>query len=230
MPGFEGQVLWCANQNFSDPTGSAFHHLGEFLAAGDIAIGTGVAAPGQQIAVGHLVGAGGITITNTAPNITIDGSGVGSSTTYNGNSGSATPAAGILNVLGAGTVNVTGAGNTLTITGTGGGSGLTWNNISASQTMSVNNGYFCSGGAAIALLLPPVSAFGDTIEIVLDGSSSVTLTQGAGQTIKLANAITTVGVGGSLASTQQGDSIRLLCKTINLAWTALSVDGSWTIV
>lgn len=221
--------MWCANMNFSDPTGVGFDHLGEFLAAGDLAIGTGLAAPLQQITVGHLVGAGGITIGFSSPNITIDGSGAGTATTYTADAGSATPAANILNIVGAGGITTSGAGNTITITGSG-SSGFTWNNISASQTISVNNGYFCSGGAAIVLLLPPVSAFGDIIEIVIDGSASVQITQGAGQSIKLANTTSTPGVGGSFMSTQQGDSIRLLCKTVNLNWTALSADGSWTII
>lgn len=220
--------MWCANQNFSDPTATQFHHLGEFLAAGDLAIGTGGVAPAQQIAVGHLVGLGGITIGYSSPNITIDGTGAGTPLTVHTDGSDAVESAGAISIVGAGGITTSGSGSTITITGSGGG--MTWNNISASQTMSVNNGYFCSGGGAISLLLPPVSAFGDIIEIVIDGSASVTLTQGAGQTIKLANAITTVGIGGSLGSTQQGDSIRLLCKTINLAWTALSADGSWTIV
>jgi len=186
LPGFENQVLWCGNQCFSDPTATQFHHLGEFTTGGNLAIGTGAAAPAQQIAVGQLTGSGGIVISYVNPNINIDGSGAGGS--------------------------------------------IVWNNISVSQTMSVQNGYFCSGGGAIVLLLPPTSVFGDLLEIVIDGSASVSIHQGAGQTIKLANAITTAGVGGSLTSTQQGDSIRLLCKTPNLAWTALSADGSWTIV
>jgi len=230
MPGFDGSVMYCANMDFTDPTGLAFTHTGNFTTGGNLPIGTGAAAPAQQIAVGSLTGSGGIVISYSNPNINIDGAGAGTATTYTADAGSATPAANVLKIVGAGTVTTSAAGNTVTITGGGGGGGLTWNNISASQTMSVNNGYFCSGGGAIVLLLPPVSAFGDTIEIVIDGSASVQLTQGAGQTIKLANAITSAGVGGSLTSTQQGDSIRLLCKTANLAWTALSADGSWTIV
>lgn len=216
MPGFENQVLWCANQNFSDPTSTQFHHLGEFTAAGDLAIGTGAAAPAQQIAVGHLTGSGGIVISYSNPNINIDGSGAGTATTYDGNSGSATPAANILNILGSGGVTTTGAGNTITISVSG--SGLTWANISASQTLAVNHGYFCSGGGALSLALPAVSAIGDVIEVLLCGSTSFTITQSAGQQITLANTSTTAGVGGSLASTQQGDAIRIICRTANLLW------------
>lgn len=186
MPGFENQVLWCANQNFSDPTGTAFHHLGEFLAAGDIAIGTGGVDPAQQIAVGHLVGTGGIVIGYSSPNITINGGGAGGS--------------------------------------------ITWNVIGISQTLAVQNGYFCTSGGTLALLLPPVSVLGSTIEISIEGATGFQVTQGAGQSIKFGNQITTVGAGGSISSLSQGDSIRMVCKIANLDWVVMSSMGNLTFV
>lgn len=108
---------------------------------------------------------------------------------------------------------------------------LIWQTISASQTVAVNNGYFCvSPGGALALLLPAVSSIGDVIEIALNGSTSFTVTQGAGQSIRLGNQITTAGVGGSIASTQQGDWIRMVCMTANLSWVASALQGNLTIV
>lgn len=95
---------------------------------------------------------------------------------------------------------------------------MTWSNISASQTLAVNNGYFCSSGGALSLALPATSAVGDIIEVLLCGSTSFTVTQAAGQQITLGNTSTTAGVGGSLASTQQGDAIRIICRTANLLW------------
>ena len=186
MPGFEGQVLWCANQNFSDPTASAYHHLGEFLNLGDLAIGTGNAAPAQQIQVGHITGSGGIIVTYPGGIINIDGSGAGGS--------------------------------------------MVWQNISASQTLTVQNGYFCSGGATLSLALPAVAAVGATIIVYLIGSAGFIITQGAGQQIVLANKSTTAGVGGSIASTQQGDSITLVCQQANLTFVATFATGSLTVV
>ena len=111
------------------------------------------------------------------------------------------------------------------------GGGITWSNIAANQTLVINNGYFCSGGGALSLALPAVSAVGDTIEIVLIGSASFTVTQGAGQSITLGSITTTPGVGGSLASTQQGDSIRMVCQTANLTWIiGAGSIGNLTIV
>lgn len=229
MPGCQGQVIWGANLDFTDPTSNNFTHPGGFTAAGDLAIGTGTAPPGQQIAVGTLTGSGGIVISYVAPDINIDGAAAGTATTYQADAGTATPAAYILNVLGAGTVSTSAAGNTLTITGTGGG--ITWSNISANQTLVVNNGYFCSAGAALSLALPAVSAVGDIIEVVLIGSTSYTVTQSAGQSIRLGSVSTTAGVGGSLASTQQGDAIRLICQQANLTWViGAGAIGNLTIV
>jgi len=230
MPGFDNNynTMWCSNLNFSDPTGIQFHHPGEFIAAGDLAIGTGLSAPLAQIAIGHLVGLGGITIGFSSPNITIDGSGAGTATTYQADAGSATPAANILNILGAGGITTSGAGNTITITA--GPSGLTWNTIAASQTLAVNNGYFCTGGGALALLLPPVSVLGDTIEVYLDGSTSMQITQGAGQAIKFGNQITSGGVGGSITSTGQGDGFTMTCQVANLRWVITACMGNLTFV
>ena len=110
------------------------------------------------------------------------------------------------------------------------GGGLSWTNIGASQTLAVNTGYFCSSGGALSLALPATSAVGDVIVIVLDGSTSWTITQGAGQQIRLGNQTTTLGVGGSLASTAQGDCIYFVCRTANTLWTVINSIGNITVV
>lgn len=128
-----------------------------------------------------------------------------------------------------GGISVTYSNPNIILTVTGGG--LTWSNISASQTLAVLNGYFCSAGGALSLALPAVSAVGDMIEILLCGSTSFTITQTAGQQITLGNLSTTAGVGGSLSTTQQGDAIRLICRTANLLWICGSGSiGNFTIV
>ena len=187
MPGFDNQVMWCTNMDFTDTQATHFDHLGNFTNGGDLAIGTGNTSPSQEIEIGHLTGSGGIVISYVSPNINIDGSGAGGS--------------------------------------------LVWQNISASQTLAVQNGYFCSGGTNLSLALPAVSVVGDIIEVVLIGSTSFTITQSAGQQIILGNRQTTAGVGGSLASTQQGDAIKIICQTTNLTWVAGAGSiGNFTIV
>ena len=136
-----------------------------------------------------------------------------------------------INVLGSGGVTVTGNPGTNTLTISVSGSGMTWSTIFASQALAVNNGYICvSPGGALALSLPAVSVLGAIIEVTLDGATSFSITQGAGQSIRIGNQLTTAGVGGSLTTTQQGDTLRMVCQTGNLKWNVLSEMGNLTVV
>ena len=108
---------------------------------------------------------------------------------------------------------------------------LAWANISASQALVNNNGYICvSPGGALSLSLPATSAVGDIIEVVLDGATSWTITQGAGQQIRYGNVQSTLGAGGSVASTAQGDALKLVCVTADLRWVATSGVGTLNVV
>ena len=151
-------------------------------------------------------------------------------TQFNADVGFAVPLANIINIKGApgSGITTTASGDTIFIDLT---SVAVWHTIIASQALVVNEGYICiAPGGALSLSLPVVSAVGDIIEVTLDGSTSFTITQGAGQQIRLGNLATTAGVGGSLASSQQGDSIRMVCSVANLKWNILSSMGNPTIV
>src|SRR5216684_196731 len=104
-------------------------------------------------------------------------------------------------ITGSGGVVITNGSGTIDINGAGAGGSMIWNVIVASQTLAVQNGYICTGGATLALLLPPVSVLGDILEITIDGSAGFQVTQGAGQSIKFGNQVTTAGVGGSITTT-----------------------------
>lgn len=149
--------------------------------------------------------------------------------TVTGNSGGAVPPlAGNLTIVGSGSISVTGSPgtNTLTISDTD----VAWAVIGASQTLAINKGYVCTTGAALSLLLPPTSAVGSIIEITLDGSASFVITQGAGQQVRVGNLSTTAGVGGTITSTQQGDTIKMVCSVANLKWNVISIIGNPIIV
>lgn len=137
-------------------------------------------------------------------------------------------ASNIIYLLGTGDISVQGdpSINTLYISATG---LPTWNKISASETLQTNMGYICTGGTTLDLALPATSNVGDIIEVTLDGSTGFEITQGAGQSIKIGQAVTTTGTGGSLASTAQGDSFRMVCSVQNLRWNVLSVIGNPTV-
>lgn len=106
-----------------------------------------------------------------------------------------------------------------------------WTAIGANQTLAVNEGYICTGGGALSLALPATSAVGDEIEVALNGSTSWTITQpNAGSRIRIGTSQTTLGVGGTLASTNQGDSVRLVCVTANATWMVVSSVGNFTVV
>lgn len=96
-----------------------------------------------------------------------------------------------------------------------------WSDIGASGALVVNQGFIANAGAALSFSLPATSAVGDVIALALDGATSWVISQGANQQIRMGSITTTLGVGGSLASTSQGDSITLVCKTANLLWTAV---------
>lgn len=162
------------------------------------------------------------------------GGGAGTVVSLTGNAGGAVgpTVGGNINVVGSGTITVVGTPltNTLTISSSG-GSGFTWSTIGASGPLVVNNGYICTTGAALSFSLPAVSAVGDQVALSLDGSTSWTITQGAGQQIRFGVVQTTSGVGGSLASTGQGDTVILVCSVANLRWNVVyGPEGNITIV
>jgi hypothetical protein len=127
-------------------------------------------------------------------------------------------------------VTITNGPGTITIAATTGGAGFTWNDISASQTMVINNGYICiSPGGALVLTLPAIAPQGSIFEVTLDGATSWQIAQNAGQQIRMAQKQTTSGVGGSLTSTNQGDTVRIVCQTANVRFNVLSSMGAITV-
>lgn len=125
-------------------------------------------------------------------------------------------------------ISITNAAGSITINGVG--SGLTWTAVGAGGALAINNGYICTGGAALSFSLPATSAVGSVISLILDGSTSWTVTQAAGQQIRFGAVQTTAGVGGSLASTAQGDAIYMVCSVANLKWNVFSAIGNITVV
>lgn len=125
-------------------------------------------------------------------------------------------------------VSITNGAGSITVSAVGGG--LTWSVKGASGALVVNNGFICTTGAALSFSLPATSAVGDVVALSLDGSTSWTITQAANQQIRLGATQTTLGVGGSLASTSVGDTVTLVCSVANLRWNVVSSFGNITFV
>jgi hypothetical protein len=125
-----------------------------------------------------------------------------------GSTGNAPAAA----TLTAGTgVTIQNASNSITISVSG--TGLTWNDVtSGTQTLAVSNGYVTNNAGGVTYTLPATASLGDTIQIV-GKSGAWSVAQNANQQICLGNAATTVGVTGSIASTNAGDCVELTCIT-----------------
>lgn len=127
-------------------------------------------------------------------------------------------------------VSISNGAGSITISGTG--SGIGWTEVTgASQTIVADNGYVANNAGLVTFTLPASAAFGTAINIIGKGAGGWAIAQGAGQSIRFGSVSTTVGAGGSLASTNAFDSITLICTEANVTWTMLSApQGTLTVV
>jgi len=126
-------------------------------------------------------------------------------------------------------ISIANASNTITISGTGGGT--SWTEVTGtSQTMVADGGYVANNAGLVTLTLPTTAAFGTFIRVVGKGAGGWTIAQNSGQSIQVGSSSSTVGAGGSISSTNQYDSIGLLCTTANTTWTTIGgPQGTLTI-
>lgn len=173
----------------------------------------------------NILGGVGIATSGAGSTVTIDASG-DVATQYTCDAGVAVPAANNLNVIGAGSTTTSGAGSTITILSSGGG--LSWNEITVvgPTGMLVDNGYVANNAIAVQLTLPLTSAFGSIIEVAGKGAGGWVVQQNAGQSIIEVSTSTTVGVGGSVASSEAGASIKMVCITADTVWRIIASTGN----
>ena len=127
-------------------------------------------------------------------------------------------------------ISITNGHNSITISSSGGGN--TWQVINANQALVAGQGYFVdTSGGAITLSLPATAALGDSFRIYnLSAANQVTISQGAGQQVRIASAQTTLGAGGSLTTTAAGDSLEIVCSVANNNFNVVSLIGNITVV
>lgn len=101
----------------------------------------------------------------------------------------------------------------------------------ASYNMVADTTYITDRAAGVAYLLPAASSVGDRLGVVGNTGTS-TITQGAGQQICIGNLATTLGIAGSLTSTNDGDCLEMMCiaSGASTIWRVTSSMGNWTVV
>lgn len=109
----------------------------------------------------------------------------------------------------------------------GGGSSFTWNEVTGTtQTASVDNGYITNNASMVTVTLPDTAALGSVVRVAGKGAGGWRIAQNAGETIHFGNTDTTTGTTGNLSSTNQYDSVELLCITANSDWVVASSVGN----
>lgn len=126
-------------------------------------------------------------------------------------------------------ITITNGSGTITIAANGANPWV--DETGSSVTMAVNTGYTSDDGASlVTFTLPATAAIGDWVEINGKGAGGWTIAQASGQSIHFGDVVTTTGAGGSLASSNQWDCVRLRCVTANTTFTVVSSIGNLTYV
>ena len=99
------------------------------------------------------------------------------------------------------------------------------------QAMVANTIYVANDPTSlVTFTLPATAAFGTIIQVVGNSSNGWIIDQNAGQSINVGNAASTVGVGGSVASSNRYDQITFFCVVANTTWNTTGAVGNLTIV
>lgn len=139
------------------------------------------------------------------------------------------PVAGNINLLNGTGMTITGSGDNITFNSKGGG--LAWSVVTGTtQTAAVNHGYIANNAAGVAFTIPATASVGDLIAITTIHAGGFSVLQNAGQRIQIGRQNTTLGVGGSLASTHIGDTVFLLCTVANTGFLVIDMVGDITYV
>lgn len=130
-----------------------------------------------------------------------------------------TAGSGVSITNGAGTITIASTGNApyTEVTGT-------------SQAMAVNNEYTANNAGLVTLTLPSTAAIGDEVTVNGKGVGGWIIAQNASQLVHFGSSTTTTGVGGSLASTNLWDNVKLKCVTANTTWVVQTCIGNLTVV
>ena len=108
---------------------------------------------------------------------------------------------------------------------------FSWSQVGADGALVVNTGIVNSKAGLLTMSLPATSAVNTICKLVGWGATGWIITQAANQQILFGNTNTTLGVGGSLASSNHGDTVSLICVVADLVWRVMEGPvGNLTVV
>ncbi len=177
----------------------------------------------------NILGGLGITTIGAANSITIQNIGVVTVTPDVG--APISPVASNINLVGVGAITtVTTAPDTIQIQ-TAGTPLINWSSVGVNTAMAPDNGYFVNAVGMLTMTLPLVAAQGTILRLAGKGSGGWMIAQNAGQSIDFTGTLsTTVGIGGSVTSTDRYDALELLCIVADTTWVRISQTGNQIIV
>lgn len=123
-------------------------------------------------------------------------------------------------------ISITNGAGSITIAATG-LAGIGWTVVSGtSQAMTPDSGYIPNNIGLVTLTLPSTAAVGTVIYIQGLGTGGWKIAQNSGQNIQIGSVSSTIGVGGSVSSSNTFDSLTLLCVSVNTTWACLGAPQS----
>jgi hypothetical protein len=127
-------------------------------------------------------------------------------------------------------ITITNGAGTISIAASGASANVV-DQTSSSVTMTTNTVYIIDNGASlVTLTLPTTAALGAFFEIIGFSAGGWQIAQATGQTIHFNSTNTTTGTGGSLASSQQYNCVRIRCSKANTDFTVCESQGNLTVV
>lgn len=114
-----------------------------------------------------------------------------------------------------------------------GSQSTSWNNLfpttevtAATAALQVDHSYVMNRGTLITATLPALSLVGEIIEIAGVGAGGWLIAQNANQIIHVGSLASSTGVGGSVASTNRYDCVKLRCVVANLEFVVMSQQSA----